>query len=132
MTHARVLRILREIARGEALSDDAVALVERQLAAYNARDLARFIACFGDDITVWRVPATVPALAGKAQFAAFYASERFNREGLRAEIVNRIVLGQRVIDHERIHGLSDEPIEVAVAYEIAGGLIVRIHSFAAA
>lgn len=111
--------------------DDAVALVARQLAAYNARDLASFVACYSDDITVFRVPATAPALAGKAQFAAFYANERFNRPGLCAEIVNRIVVGRRVIDHERIHGLGDVPLEVAVAYEIADGLIVRVHSFAA-
>lgn len=114
------------------MSADAVAVVERQLAAYNARDLERFVACYSDDITVWRVPATDPALAGKAQFAAFYATERFNRPGLHAEIVNRIVLGHRVIDHERVHGVSEAPLEIAVAYEVAHGLIVRVHSFAAA
>ena len=114
----------------DAAEARALALVEEQLAAYNARDLARFLACYSDDIAVWRVPAAEPALAGKAAFGAFYANERFNRPGLRAEIVNRIVLGQRVIDHERIHGIGDAPMEVAVAYEIAGGLIVRVHSFA--
>lgn len=112
-------------------SDDAVALVVRQLAAYNAHDLARFVACYSDDIEVFRVPDTAPALAGKAQFAAFYANERFNRAGLRAEIVNRIVVGRRVIDHERIHGIGQAPLEVAVAYDVADGLIVRVHSFAA-
>lgn len=113
------------------MSAEAVAVVERQLAAYNARDLARFVACYHDDITVWRVPAIEPALRGKAPFAAFYANERFNRPGLRAEIVNRIVLGGRVIDHERVHGIGDAPLAIAVAYEVIDGLIVRVHSFAA-
>ena len=112
------------------MTGGAVAVVKRQLAAYNARDLARFVACFSEDVAVWRVPATAPALVGRTAFAAFYVNERFNREGLRADIVNRIVLGNRVIDHERVFGVRDEPFEIAVAYEVIGGLIVRVHSFA--
>jgi hypothetical protein len=118
-------------AQGDTVSADAEALVERQLAAYNARDLERFLACYAEDITTWRVPGTEPVLRGRAQFAEFYATQRFNREGLRAEIVNRMVLGLRVIDHERIFGVRDAPFEVIVAYEVGGGLIVRVHTFAA-
>jgi len=113
------------------MSAAAVAVVERQLAAYNARDLEGFLACYAEDITAWRVPSLEPALRGRAQFAEFYATQRFNREGLRAEILNRMVLGPRVIDHERIFGVRDAPFEVAVAYEEGGGLIVRMHTFAA-
>jgi hypothetical protein len=113
------------------VTDDPVAVVERQLSAYNARDLERFVACYREDIAVWRVPDPAPSLAGRAQFAAFYATERFNRPGLHAEIVNRIVIGHRVIDHERVVGVRDEPMELAVAYDVEDGLIVRVHVFAA-
>lgn len=113
------------------MSESPVAVVERQLEAYNARDLARFVACYGEAITVWRPPATAPALAGRAQFADFYATQRFNRAGLRAEVANRIVLGRRVIDHERIFGVRDAPFEMAVAYEVDDGLIVRVDTYAA-
>jgi hypothetical protein len=119
-------------APGSAVGATALALVERQLAAYNARDLAAFCACYSEDITVWRAPDTTPSLVGIAAFAEFYATQRFNRPALRAEICGRMVLGsRRVIDHERIFGVRDMPFEVAVAYEAVDGLIRRVHSFAA-
>lgn len=106
------------------------ALVQHQLEAYNARDLERFLAVYADEVCVWRPPSIEPALSGKAAFAAFYATQRFNLPGLHAEVLKRIVVGQTVIDHERVSGLRDEPFEVAVVYRIVGGLIrdVWMHS----
>ena len=43
--------------------------VQRQLEAYNAHDLTRFVAEYADDVRVYRMPAAEPALAGKAAFA---------------------------------------------------------------
>jgi len=36
-----------------------------------------------------------------------------------------------VIDHERISGVRDQPFDVAVAYEVRDGLIVRTWAIAA-
>jgi len=112
--------------------DAAIAetLVQRQLEAYNARDLEAFLANFGDDVEVFRPPQAQPSLAGKAAFAKFYATERFNRPGLHAEIVNRMVMGRIVIDHERISGVRDEPFEMAIVFEVADGLIRRTWAYA--
>ena len=41
-----------------------------------------------------------------------------------------MVFGNKVIDHERIFGLRDHPVEVAAVYEIVGGLIARAWFFA--
>lgn len=108
-----------------------IALAQAQLEAYNARDLERFAACYAPDVAVYRPPAPEPALRGQAAFRAFYATQRFNRPALRAELVNRIAFGNKVIDHERIFGIADQPIEMAVAYEIKNGLIQTVWSFAA-
>jgi hypothetical protein len=41
-----------------------VAPVEKQFAAYNAHDIEMFVACFSEDFTAWRMPATsLPPLA---------------------------------------------------------------------
>jgi hypothetical protein len=61
--------------------------------------------------------------------AKFYSTQRFNLPGLRAEIVNRIVLGNKVIDHERVWGVRDTPIEIAAVYEVVGQLIERVWFF---
>jgi hypothetical protein len=108
----------------------AETLVQRQLEAYNARDLEAFLANFSDDVEVLRPPQAEPALVGKAAFAHFYATQRFNRPGLHAEVVNRMVMGRIVIDHERISGVRDEPFEMAVVFEVADGLIRRTWAYA--
>ncbi len=109
----------------------AVDVVQRQLDAYNARDLARFLAEFHDDVKVYRPPAAEPVLSGKAAFADFYATQRFNQPQLHAHIVGRLVMGQRVIDHERISGLGDQPVEMAVVFDVVGERIQTMWSFAA-
>jgi hypothetical protein len=106
-------------------------VVQRQLEAYNARDLARFLAQYSDEIRAYRPPASEPTLVGKPAFAEFYATQRFNKLGLHAELVNRMVLGNTVIDHERITGVREQPFEVAVVYQVANGLIQCTWSYMA-
>jgi hypothetical protein len=43
-----------------------------------------------------------------------------------------MVLGSKVIDHERISGVREQPFEVAVAYKVMGGVIHCTWSFPAA
>ena len=97
--------------------------VQRQLDAYNDRDLARFVAEYADAVRIFRPPASEPAISGKVALAEYYAANRFNLPNLRADLVHRIVVGNRVVDHERIHGVRAEPFEVAAVYEVADGKI---------
>ena len=108
-----------------AAAVDPVAVVQRQLEAYNARDLARFLAEYGDDIEVFRLPAATPSIVGKKAFGDYYATQRFNHAALHAELRGRMAFGNKVIDHERISGVRDQPFDVAVAYEVSDGLIIR-------
>ncbi|HYD81070.1 MAG TPA: nuclear transport factor 2 family protein [Paucimonas sp.] len=107
------------------------AAAQEQLDAYNARDLERFIKVYSDDIKVYAPPAAEPTLQGKAAFAAHYANNRFNLPALHAEVLNRIVVGNKVIDHERVTGVRDEPFEVAVVYEVVDGVIRTVWFYAA-
>ena len=106
--------------------------VQAQLDAYNARDLARFVACYADDVLLFRPPASGPVMVGKAALAAHYAAHRFNLPKLHAELINRMVLGNKVVDHERICGVRDEPFEAAVVFEVSGALISKVWFFDAA
>lgn len=106
-------------------------VVQRQLEAYNARDLERFLAEYRDDVRVYRPPSVAPAIVGKIAFGEFYATQRFKYVGLHAELLNRIVLGNKVIDHERISGVGEQPFEVAVVYEVVDGQIQCVWSHAA-
>ncbi|MBV8660360.1 MAG: nuclear transport factor 2 family protein [Burkholderiales bacterium] len=107
------------------------AAAQGQLDAYNARNLEAFMAFYADDVKLYRVPSTQPVIEGKAAFATFYGEQRFTLPELHAELVNRIVVGNKVIDHERVTGVREQPFEVAVAYEVVDGLIRSVWSFAA-
>ena len=101
-----------------ALVTHPEAAVQRQLDAYNAHDLERFIAEYADDVRVFRPPATEPVLSGKQAFAAHYAQNRFNLPGLHARLMNRIVVGNTVVDHEEIDGLPQGSLSAIAVYEV--------------
>ncbi len=104
-------------------------IVQAQLDAYNAHDLDRFAACFSDDVYLYRMPAQAPATIGKAALRVFYAEHRFSIATLRAELLNRMTLGDKVIDHERIHGLGEQPTEVVAVYQVNDGAIANVWFF---
>ncbi|MFO1393341.1 MAG: nuclear transport factor 2 family protein [Steroidobacteraceae bacterium] len=108
----------------------ALEVVEEQLAAYNDRDLARFARTYADDVEIYRPPAPEPVIRGAAALAEFYRDQRFCHVGLRAEILGRLVTGNLVSDHERVHGLPGGPVEVFATYEVVGGRIRRVWLFA--
>jgi hypothetical protein len=107
----------------------AVEVIQRQVDAYNNRDLDRFLAAYSDTVKTFRMPSTVPATVGKAQLAEFYSTQRFNRPRLRAEILDRMVLGNKVVDHERVWGLRDDPVEVVAVYQVVRCLIECVWFF---
>lgn len=101
-------------------------LVQEQLDAYNARDLARFVATFAEDVVSYRMPDREPMLRGKVALAEHYATHRFNLPTLHADLVARIVMGNTVIDHERIHGVRAAPYEAVAIHEVRHGLIATV------
>jgi hypothetical protein len=94
--------------------------VQRQLEAYNARDLGRFVAEYSDDVQVFRPPDSNPVLSGKDAFARHYADNRFTLPRLHAEVLHRIVAGNVVVDHERITGLQEGAVEAIAVYRVDG------------
>jgi hypothetical protein len=103
--------------------------VRRQLDAYNARDLEGFIAQYSEEIRIFRPPAPEPVIAGKAALAAYYATNRFNLPDLHADVVNRMILGNKVVDHELIAGVREGTFEVVAVYEVIDGRISSVWFF---
>ena len=100
--------------------------VQRQLDAYNARDLERFVAEYADDVRVFRPPAAEPVISGKAALAKHYAENRFSLSNLHATVVNRMVVGNTVVDHEHIVGIQDKMVEAIAVYRVEDGLIQTV------
>jgi hypothetical protein len=105
---------------------DPAAFAQRQLDAYNARNLECFVAEYTDDVVVYRLPETAPFLVGKSALAEHYRKNRFNLPGLHAELVNRMTFGNKVIDQERVLGVKEQPMEVAAIFEVTPAGISKV------
>jgi hypothetical protein len=103
--------------------------VQRQLEAYNARDLERFVAEYAEDVQVFRPPATEPLLSGRKAFGEHYAKNRFTLPNLHARVVNRIVNGDVIVDHEFVTGIGDAEVSVVAVYKIVEGKIATVWFF---
>ena len=102
-------------------------LMQGQLDAYNAQDLDAYCAFFTEDVVVADFNGAVN-LEGNAAYRERYAGAFAKFPNNKAILVNRIVLGNTVIDHERVdRGDGSTPtFEVAAIYTFRDGKIARV------
>ena len=107
--------------------DEDVALpVREQLEAYNARDIDRFMQWWAEDCRYYAFPDTLLA-EGAAQIRARHV-ERFKEVNLHGRLLQRMVLGNVVVDKEVVtrtfpEGTGD--VDVLAIYEIEAQRIAR-------
>jgi hypothetical protein len=107
-------------------SESPESVVQRQLDAYNARDLEALLAIYADDAQAYEHPDTLMATGTSALRQRF--SLRFQEPNLHALLLHRIVLGNRVIDYERVTRTFPEgpgTLDLVMIYEVVGGRIAR-------
>jgi hypothetical protein len=120
-------------------------LVEAQLAAYNSGNLDAFCDNFAEDVEVYDGMGRDAKLVlkGMEEYRRRYAQRLAKNlsddstpddnspdgagSSLHAEIVNRICLGNVVIDHERVTGLAEDAVEVLAIYHVVDELIARVY-----
>lgn len=101
-------------------------VVQRQLDAYNARDIDALVAVYADDAELYEHPATLLA-KGSAQIRARLAA-RLAEPNLHARLVQRMVMGALVIDREVITRTFPEGtgrLEMIAMYEVNQARIER-------
>ena len=104
----------------------AESVIQRQLEAYNARDLEAWLATYKADAEQYLLHAGL--LASGHDAIRRRMTDRFNDPALHAELVSRTVMDNIVIDHEFVtrtfpDGL--ETVEMVCIYEVHAGLIVK-------
>jgi hypothetical protein len=101
-------------------------LIQKQLDLYNACDLDAFLALFSDDIQMFEHPSTL-LVSGLDAVRERY-STRFKEPNLHAHLVKRMVMGNTVIDHEKITRTFPEgagTLEMIMIYEVENQRIKR-------
>ena len=109
-----------------SLQLDPATVVQRQLDAYNARDLEALMGIYAPNAELYEHPDKLLAQGTAALRERF--AVRFQELNLHAALLHRIVAGEIVIDHERVTRTFPEgpgTIELVMIYEVKAGRITR-------
>ena len=101
-------------------------VIQRQLDAYNARDLDALLETYAADAQQFEHPSRLIA-SGSAQLRERFA-ERFKEPNLHAALMKRIVMENVVIDHEKVtrtFPVGSGRIELIAIYEVQNGRIAN-------
>ena len=110
-----------------AAEPSAESVVQAQLEAYNARNLDAFIATYAEHVKLFELPEKLLS-EGIAPMREVYG-KLFKDERLHATIVNRIVMGNTVVDHERVRVTTPRgpgTVEAVAIYEVRDGKIINV------
>lgn len=105
---------------------NAEKVVQNQLDYYNTNDLNGFLSTYHENIEILNLEDNSVMLKGKEALRVKYR-ERFEIQKVRAKLINRIIIGDKVIDHEHVSGIKKDEIVKAVAvYKIENDLILKV------
>ena len=113
------------------LSSNPAAVVQRQLEAFNARDLDGLLAVYAEGAQMFEHPDKLLASGAAGLRERFVAC--FQEPNLHAALLNRMVMGHTVIDHEEVSRTFPEgpgKLRLLMIYEVHGDRIARAWSIA--
>jgi len=100
-------------------------VVQKQIEYYNNQEIKGFASTYSDDITVYTFPDNTVTLSGKQALIERY-TETFKKK-MQADIKNRSVVGNKVIDWEiATNGLTGERTSLIAIYEVTNDLITKV------
>lgn len=100
-------------------------LVQKQLNAYNMHDLEAFLAPYAEEVEIYDIPGGLK-MKGKAEMREKYAFIR-TTPGLYCRLLNRMIQGNTVIDHEEIHIQGSKNKYGIAVYKIENGKIRQVY-----
>ena len=111
------------------LTHDPAAVVQRQLDAYNARDADALLATYADAAQTFEHPSKLLA-SGSVQLRERFRV-RFQEPNLHAALIKRVVMGNIVVDHEKVTRTFPEgpgALELMMIYDVQNGRIAKAWS----
>jgi hypothetical protein len=103
-----------------------VSIAQAQLDAYNAQNLEKYVTYFTQDCVISGLNGT-PTETSRDALQARYAKAFAQFPENKAELKNRIAVGNTVLDHELvIRAPGGEQFEIIAIYTFRDGLISRV------
>ncbi|MEQ9592014.1 MAG: amidohydrolase family protein [Cyclobacteriaceae bacterium] len=121
----RVVKDGKVYSPGEILASTPEELVQRQVVAYNARDLEGFLSVYSKDVKLYSFPDKL-ILEGMEQMRERYAERFGSSPNLYVEIANRDIMGEYIVDYEKVQGITDGIVEAMAIYHVKDGLIDEV------
>ena len=118
--------MITSISFAQKMSPEEV--VQENLDFYNQRNIEGFMASFSENIKVYELGSAKPSATGLLKVEKIYTELFKNSPKLHSTILKRIVMGNRVIDHESITGRNGnfEVLELVLIYEVENEKIIKI------
>jgi hypothetical protein len=101
----------------------AARVVGREHAAYEAHDLEAFLAMYSP--TALLQLADGPVMRGRRSLREYY-QPRFEAGQCKTELIQRMTLGEWVVDQTIVHDSDQGPAPVIALYRVQDGLIVEV------
>lgn len=108
---------------GYSQTDTAEAIVQKQIDAYNSRNMEAFLSFYADDAKIYYFPEKLN-LDGKETIRKVYDPYFKGAISIECRITKRIVRGNMIIDEQFVNYNGTETSGVII-YEIAMGKIVK-------
>ena len=105
-------------------TETAEEVVDRQLEAYNARDIDKFVDTYSEDIEIYNLNGEM-TMKGHAQLREVYSNLFKNTPNLNCRIVNRIKINNKIIDKENVD-MNERVVEAVAIYEVVDGKIKKV------
>lgn len=102
-------------------------LAQEQLDAYNARDIEAFVLPYAEDVKVFNFPDQL-LYQGKDEMYGLYGRMFSRTPDLHCKLVNRIVMGNTVIDQEEVTLQKGQaPMRAIAIYKVRDGKIAEVY-----
>jgi hypothetical protein len=125
---AAIFILSNHLVMSQNLSADQI--VQKQLEAYNSGNIDEFMSVFHTEIELWQLGGEKPIAKGFEAVRNIYKNLFENSPQLNSVVINRSVIGNKVIDYERITGRNgnSEPLYLMMIYEIKDQKIHKAYS----
>ena len=121
---ALVIRSGEVLQPGSIVKESPEAVVQRQVNAYNARDIEAFLATYATDVEIYNEKGEL-SMQGHEKMREAYGPMFERITNLYCNIVNRMVINNRVVDHEHVR-VFEQQVEAVAVYTVEGGKITRV------
>ncbi|KAI9353911.1 steroid delta-isomerase domain protein [Obelidium mucronatum] len=102
-------------------------LAQKQLDAYNSRDIDAFVACYSPTVQVFSFPSMILRFpAGIDELKSRYGLMFAQYPELHAKLVKRMVHGDKCVDEEYVTGRGDQAIKAVAVYWVKDNLIETV------